>query len=484
MGTPLPKIALIGRPNVGKSALFNRLCGKRLSIVDEEEGITRDRLYVTVEYSGHICSLIDTGGIDPQSSKPFNAQVKQQSELAIQEADVVILVVDGRAGPMPLDREVAELVLKQRKPVLLAVNKIDRLSEEGLIHQFHSLGISQVIGVSAMQGFQAMELMEAAFAFLFPEQEREEEAIQEIDQEEDVPSQSGMPTRGPIRVAIAGRSNVGKSTLLNRLLGAERAIVSPIAGTTRDAIDATLVVDGQEILLIDTAGIRRKKAEHEVVDKFAAVRTKEAIERSDVVLLIFDAQDGLTTQEKRIASEIEACGKSCVLIFNKWDLVKGLQMEHALRGVHEAVPFLAHCPTIFLSAKNGRNLEKIIPTIRSVYADRFRRIGTGALNKFIEKCIQKNHPPMYTGKRLRIYYMTQVQVAPPKFVFFVNRPHLMVESYKKYLINQFRETYQFSGCPIVFNLRAKVGVVQQTVAENEQVPNKTGALVYISESIL
>ncbi len=438
MGTYLPKIALVGRPNVGKSALFNRLSGKRLSIVDEEEGITRDRLYADAECFGRHFRVIDTAGIDASSKLAFNEEVIRQSELAIEEADAVVLVVDGKIGLAPLDHEVAKMILKTGKPAIVAVNKVDKIGDQYLVHQFHKLGLPNMMAVSAMEGTLTIELVEALFAIL---------PTREVPDKE--------PSEKPIRVAIAGRPNVGKSTLLNLLLGEERAVVSPTAGTTRDSIDATWIVDGQEVVLIDTAGIRRKKAEKESVDKFAAIRTKEAIERSDVVLLIFDAYEGLTTQEKRIASEIEAAGRSCILVFNKWDLVQGVRMEHALRGVYEAVPFLKHCPTIFISALTGRNAEKIFPLVKSVYHERFQRIGTGELNKFIERCIQKVHPPMLTGKRLRIYYMTQVQTSPPRFVFFVNRPDLMLESYKKYLINQFREIYQFSGCPLVFDLRGK-----------------------------
>jgi len=252
-----------------------------------------------------------------------------------------------------------------------------------------------------------------------------------------------------------GRPNVGKSTLLNQLLHEERSIVSPIAGTTRDAIDAPLHRDGQDYLLIDTAGIRRKKAEKEVVDKFAAIRTDEAIERADVCLLMLDSFEGFTTQEKRIASEIEARGKSCILLFNKWDLVKNFKMEHALRGVREEIPFVTHCPLLFISATKGRNLDKIFPAVKEVYAERQKRITTGQLNKFIETCLQKYHPPLLNGRRLRIYYMTQVETNPPKFVLFVNKPTLMVEPYRKYLVNQFREMFNYSGCPLVLELRGK-----------------------------
>jgi GTP-binding protein len=269
-------------------------------------------------------------------------------------------------------------------------------------------------------------------------------------------SSMGETTQGgPIRLAIVGRPNVGKSTLLNQLIGADRSIVSPIAGTTRDAIDVPLSVGGKEYLLIDTAGIRRKKSEKAVVDKFAAVRTKEAIQRADICLLVLDAHDGFTTQERRIAADIEELGKGCVLLFNKWDLVKQLRMEHALRGIREIAPFLSHCPAIFLSALRKRNLDKIFPAVDEVHSDRGRRISTGSLNTFIERCLQKYHPPLITGKRLRIYYMTQVESNPPKFVLFVNYPELLTDTYKKYLINQFREEFRFSGTPLQFELRGK-----------------------------
>lgn len=437
-----PKIALVGRPNVGKSALFNKICQRRVSIVDEQEGITRDRIYAQAECFGRSFILIDTGGIDATAELPFNDAVRQQAYVAIEEADVVILVVDGRVGPLDLDLEVARLLLKHKKPTVLAVNKTDHMDQAGRIHAFHSLGIANPIAVSATQGFQVAELMEAALAFL-PAAEEEEIEIEEL------------PPSGAIRLAIAGRPNVGKSTLLNQLLGEERAIVSDVAGTTRDSIDASLTVDGQEYILIDTAGIRRKKAEKDVVDKFAAIRTQEALERCDVCLLVLDSNEGITAQEKRIAGMIEELGKSCILIFNKWDIIKNLKMEHALRGVREAVPFLTHCPTLFISAQKGRNVEKIFPAVLEAWHDRRKRIGTGALNKFIESCLQKYHPPLITGKRLRIYYMTQIQIDPPKFVVFVNKPDLMIDTYKRYLINQFRDTYRFSGCPLFFELRGK-----------------------------
>lgn len=436
----LPKIAIVGRPNVGKSALFNRIAQKRLSIVDDEEGITRDRLYTTTELFGRPFQLIDTGGIDQSGKVLFNEEIKAQALLAIEEADAILFVVDGQVGPTHLDLEVGKILRKSGKPVLVAVNKIDNLAEEIKIHDFRSLGIPEIFPISAMQGFQIAELLEAALAKI-------PEALDPIPEE--------TPSNRPIKVAIVGRPNVGKSTLLNHLLHEERSVVSPIAGTTRDAVDVPVTLGGKDYLLIDTAGIRRKKAEKEVVDKFAAIRTEEAIARADVCLLILDSFEGITTQEKRIASEIEAQGKSCILLFNKWDLIKNLRMEHALRGVREEVPFLTHCPTLFISALQERNLSEIFPLIDKVYTERSRRITTGQLNKFIEGCQHRYHPPLILGKRLRIYYMVQTQVSPPRFVVFVNNPMLMTDTYKKYLINQFREVYQFSGCPIFFELRGK-----------------------------
>lgn len=432
----LPKIAIVGRPNVGKSALFNRISGKRISIVDEREGITRDRLYAKADLFGRPFEVVDTGGIDPAGTVAFNEEIKREALKAVEEADGIVFVVDGHVGPIPLDREVAKILRRSQKPMALAVNKIDDTNKDFITHEYQALGFGTIVPISALHGHNVAELLTGIL-----EQIPYVEVIEE-------PGDA-------IRVAIVGRPNVGKSTLLNELLGEDRSIVSPIAGTTRDAIDAPIVVDGTKFLLIDTAGIRRSKAEKEVVDKFAAIRTDEAIERSDVCLLVVDATEGITAQEKRIASEIETLGKSCVVLFNKWDLVKNKRMEHARKEAHEEVPFLAHCPTIFLSALEGRNVDKLLPEVKRVHAERYRTITTGQLNKFIEGCLQKYHPPLVWGKRLRIYYMTQMQSAPPKFIVFVNNPTLFIDSYKKYLINQFRETYQYSGCPIFFELRGK-----------------------------
>lgn len=431
------KLALVGRPNVGKSALFNSICGKRIAIVDEAEGVTRDRLYAPVEFFGKAFEVIDTGGINPQSKVAFQEEIRRQTEIAIEEADTIVMVVDRTAGVMGLDEYVARLLLRTGKPVVLAVNKVDDFAQTDEVYPFYALGISTVVPVSAVHHFQIAELIEAALKnFSF---NTEEEAI----------------SSSSIKVAIVGRPNVGKSTIVNFLLDEERCVVSPIAGTTRDSIDIEVATEEAHFTLIDTAGIRRKKSEKEAVDKFAAMRTERAIDRADVCVLVLDAVQGMSIQEKRIARMIEEKGKGCVVLFNKWDLVKGFRMEHCKKSFETDIPFLTHCPVLFVSGKTGRNLDQLFAMIREVHTQQNRRVTTGQLNKFLEKVIQKYHPPMIDGKRLRIYYMAQVDVQPPRFVLFVNQPDLMVDSYQKYMLNQFREAYQFSGAPIEFVLKGR-----------------------------
>lgn len=433
----LPKLAIVGRPNVGKSALFNRICKQKIAIVDEAEGVTRDRLYAESDLFGFHFQVIDTGGINSRSKAAFNEEIKRQAEIAIEEADTIIQVVDAHIGVTELDKEVAKILLQTNKPVCLAVNKIDNLSQANLMHQFYSLGITRLIPVSASQGWQIAELLEAAFENL-------PQAKEEFEND----------SKG-IKVAVVGRPNVGKSSLVNFVLDEERCIVSPLPGTTRDSIDIAFTREDELYTFIDTAGIRRKGGEHEVVDKFAAIRTERAIERADLCVLMLDVQEGMTAQDKKIANRIEEAGKGCIILFNKWDLIKGFRMEHVLQSVEEEVPFLKHCPKLFTSAISGRNVDKIFPLIQEVYQNSLKRITTHQLNKFISSALQKNHPPMIQGKRLRIYYMAQVDVQPPKFILFVNYPNLMVESYKKYLYNQFREVYGFTGMPIRIFLKGK-----------------------------
>jgi GTP-binding protein len=434
--TNLPKLAIVGRPNVGKSALFNRICKKKIAIVDEAEGITRDRLYTKADFFGHPFELIDTGGMDYHSQAVFNEHILRQAEIAIEEADTIVMVVDAHMGITKLDKEIAQILLKTKKPVCLAVNKVDNLDMERLMHEFHSLGIKKMIPVSAAQGWHIAELLETAF---------------ESFKKEDWADKEDNATN----ITIVGRPNVGKSSLVNYLLDEERCIVSPVAGTTRDNVDVLFEENNNLYRLIDTAGIRRKGSEHEVVDKFAAIRTQRAIERADICILMLDAQQGLTAQDKKIANMIEEAGKGCILIFNKWDLVKGFRMEHCLKGIEEEASFLKHCPKLFVSALTGRNIGEIFKLVQEVKEHSQLRISTHQLNKFIENALQRNHPPMIMGKRLRIYYMAQVDTNPPKFVLFVNYPNLMIESYKKYLYNQFREIYGFTGLPLTLHLKGK-----------------------------
>lgn len=433
----LPKVAIVGRPNVGKSALFNRICCKKIAIVDEAEGVTRDRIYWTAELFNRPFEVIDTGGIDPKSKAAFNEHIKQQAEIAIEEADSLIFVVDGQVGPTPLDLELAKILQKTKKPLCMAINKVDAPTKQDLMIPFYQLGIPSMVPVSATQNWQIAELLETALKNFPLEPEAEDRP------------------KDALRIAIVGRPNVGKSSLVNFLLDETRLVVSPIPGTTRDSIDVHFEFDGHTYTLVDTAGIRKKKSEAEVVEKFAAIRTERAIEDADLCLLVLDAREGMTAYDKRIAKEIEDQGKGCILLFNKWDLVEGFRMEHCLKGIEQEVPFLLHCPKIFMSALTGRNVEKIFPIAQEVAAAAKTRVPTGQLNKFIGRAMQRVHPPMIKGKRLRIYYLAQVGIEPPTFVLFVNYPHLMLESYQKYLINQFREAFPFQGVPLVFRLKKR-----------------------------
>jgi GTP-binding protein len=423
----LLKIAIVGRPNVGKSALFNRIIGKKVAIVDEMEGVTRDRLIFETEVFGTKCAFIDTAGFGHEWQ-----EVRDQTLIAIEQADRVIFVVDGTVGLHPTDQEVAKLLHQTGKSVILAVNKIDNVSKEFLVSEFYSLGFSDLLAVSAVHGYQVAELLTKSL-------ENAKKEVEEID------------TKGKIKVAFIGRANVGKSTLLNQILGEARSVVSPIAGTTRDSVD----VEYGDFILIDTAGIRRKHVEYEVVDKFAAIRTERAIERCDVCVLIIDAQEGLTTQEKKIANDIEAAGKGCVVLLNKWDLVKGFQMEHCIQGIRQDASFLNYCAIVVGSALTGRNIEKLFEEIKVTYAALKQRVTTGELNRLIERFMQLNHPPMLQGKRLRIFYTTQVKDSPPTFISFVNHPDRMSESYQKYLLNQLREVHPFTGAPIQYFVKPR-----------------------------
>jgi len=424
------KIAIVGRPNVGKSALFNRLTKRRKAIVEDVEGVTRDRIYETCQIFGRWITLIDTGGIDHTGGIEFSEEIRLQTMEGVKEADALIFVVDGQCGPTIQDEEVAKFLLKQNKPVYLAVNKIDNENSQEAISHFYCLGWGEVYPVSALHGRGVADLIEK----ILPEEDKSEKI------EESKP-----------RVAVIGRPNVGKSTLLNYLLNEERCVVSDIAGTTRDAID----VEMGGCIFIDTAGIRKKKSEGEAVEKFAAIRTEKTIDRCDLCILLIDVQEGLTSFEKTILRMIEEKGKGCILFLNKWDKMKDVRMEHVDQLVRASSPFIAHVPFIVGSAKTGRGIEKIFPYVFEVKSNLEKRVTTGELNAFLEQSIQLNHPPMIQGKRLRIYYLTQTAINPPHFVLFVNKSELLIETYRRYLLNQFRKEFHFTGAPIRLKLRQK-----------------------------
>lgn len=434
----LQKIAIIGRPNVGKSALFNRLLKKRVSIVDEVEGVTRDRIYAQSEFQDQVFILIDTAGIELSDHSELNQKILEQSKKAIEEADFCIFVVDGQVGLTKMEEKIGKLIREHGKPACVAVNKIDDDVHLPNLAPFYQLGFAKTIGISASHGRNIYELLEIAFEHLpkleFPFEE---------------------PADKKITASIIGRANVGKSTFVNFLSQQERCVVSAEAGTTRDAIEIEIQDEEQSYLLIDTAGIRRKSKEKDSVEKFAHIRTIEAIERSDVCLFMISTEDGMTFQEKKILSEIYRQGKSCIILVNKWDLASNHRMEHAKQALIRECPFVEIYPIIFISALTGRNVDQVFQTLEKVCQSRKLRIETGELNRFLLKTLQKNAPSTILGKRLRIYYMTQVKTNPPSFLCFINNSSLLTATYKRYLINQMREEFDFSGTPIQFFLRNK-----------------------------
>jgi len=434
-------LVLTGRPNVGKSTLFNRICQKRVAIVDEHEGTTRDRIYGQIDGFGYRLTLIDTGGIGQgtKAAHLFHPSIQKQVESAWQEADIILLLVDGQVGLTAADEYLSRQLQRQNKPLYLIVNKIDNSAHtHERLFPFYRLGIQKIFPVSALQGDLVMELLEKLLA---NPPYRECEAT--VEKEE------------MLKVALVGRPNVGKSSLLNYLLQEERSIISEIPGTTRDAIDVQTILNGIPITFIDTAGIRRRRAQRETVDKFAAVRTQLSIERSDICLLLLDAKEGITVQDKKIAQLIEEAGKGCILLFNKWDLVTGCRMEYCLHSFRMESPFLNHCPALFISALTGRNLFKIAQEIFEVSHFQNNRIPTGELNQWLEETVKAHNPPTVQGKRLKIYYMTQVKTNPPTFILFINSPRSLLNSYKKYLIHQLRKRYLFSGNPLFFIFKDK-----------------------------
>ncbi len=434
-----PLVAIVGRPNVGKSTFFNKIAGRRIAIVEDTPGVTRDRVYADCEWQGRKFTLIDTGGIDPNSTDPLLRQMRDQAEIAIETADAILFFVDGRQGMTPDDETVADMLRKSKKPILLVVNKIDSVSQSTSAYEFYALGLGDPIAVSSVNMMNFGDLLEEMMKLL-PSDEGER------DEDE------------PVHVAVVGKPNVGKSSLVNRLLGENRVMVSDIAGTTRDAIDTRFTDNGEEFVLIDTAGIRRKRAiEYQSLERFSVVRALAAIDRADVVLMLIDAADGVTEQDTKIAGYIDEQGKPAIVLVNKWDAVEKETgtLENLTRQIREQLKFMDYARILFISAKTGQRTDRIMPMVREVYAQASRRITTGVLNDVLADAQTALPPPTMSGRRLRIYYGTQQSVCPPTFVFFVNDKTLMHYSYERYLMNQFRKAFGFDGTPIRFVLREK-----------------------------
>lgn len=436
-----PLVAIVGRPNVGKSTFFNKMAGKRISIVDDMPGVTRDRITADAEWLGRAFTLIDTGGIDPRSDDVLLSQMREQAEIAMDLADVICFFTDARDGLTEDDKDVANLLRKTSKPVLLVVNKVDTLALDAQMYEFYELGLGDPIGISSVNMLGFGDLLDRIIA-LFPEEE--------TGAEEEVP---------PIQLAVVGRPNVGKSSLTNRLLGEKRTMVSEIAGTTRDAIDS-LYTDqsGTVFNIIDTAGIRRKRSvEDETLERYSVLRSIAAIRRCDVALLLIDANDGVTEQDTKIAGLIHDEGKAVIIIVNKWDMVEKETgtFEKYKKQVLEDLKFMSYAPVLFISAKTGQRVPGVLELVKQVYETAGRRITTGVLNDVLNDAVNSLQPPMQGGKRLRIYYATQGGVRPPSFVLFVNEEKLMFFAYERYLENFFRKSFGFEGTPIRFILREK-----------------------------
>ncbi len=437
-----PLVAIVGRPNVGKSTFFNKISGRRIAIVEDTPGVTRDRIYADVEWTGRRFTLIDTGGIDPHSEDVLLSQMRRQAEIAIDMADVICFFADARAGLTPDDEEVATLLRKARKPVILAVNKLDHSGLNDALYEFYALGLGDPIGISSTNMLGLGDLLDEIVKHLPPKTDAEE------DQETHV-----------IQLAVVGRPNVGKSSLTNRLLGQERTMVSDIPGTTRDAIDTQFEgPDGTLYNVIDTAGIRRKRAiEDESLERYSVLRSIAAIRRCDVALLLIDAQEGVTEQDARIAGMIHEEGKGAVVVVNKWDAVEKDTgtLEKYKKQVIEDLKFMDYAPVLFISALSGQRAQNVLPEVNKVWAQASRRVGTGALNDVLGDAQMALQPPMMGGRKLKIYYGTQSSVCPPTFALFINAEELMHFSYQRYLENCIRKAFGFEGTPIRFSLREK-----------------------------
>ncbi len=434
-----PIVAVVGRPNVGKSTLFNKLIGQRLSIVEDTPGVTRDRIFADCEWRGRTFMLVDTGGIEPKSDDVILSQMRHQAQLAIDQADVIVLVTDIRAGVTASDHGVASMLQRSGKPVVLCVNKSDSPGEPPAeFYEFYNLGLGDPIAVSSVHGMGTGDLLDAVFAHL-PEAEEGEE-------QDDV-----------IKVAVIGRPNAGKSSLINCIAGEERSIVSSVAGTTRDAIDTRVHHELGDFVFIDTAGLRRKSRVDDAVEKYSVLRARMAVERADVCVIMIDGVEGFTEQDSKVAGIAHENGKACIIAVNKWDAVEkdGFTMDAMRKKLMNVFSFMPYAPFIFLSAKTGQRVDRLFELIKFVSEQNSMRIRTGMLNDVLAQATARVQPPTDKGRRLRIYYMTQVSTNPPTFVFFVNRADLFHFSYQRYLENQLRETFGLEGTPIRFIIREK-----------------------------
>ncbi len=434
-----PIVAIVGRPNVGKSTFFNAIAGRRISIVKNEPGVTRDRIYADAEWSGYAFTLIDTGGLDVKNKDEFQTSITKQAEIAIDLADVVLFFVDGKEGMLPADHDVADLLRKHKVPAIVVVNKIDN-NEVEKTYEFYSLGLGQPFAISSELNKGLGDLLDKTISYF---------KNKKIDPTE---------LKKAIRVAIVGKPNAGKSSLVNKLLGEERVMVSDVAGTTRDSIDTPFMFNKQEYVLVDTAGIRRKRSidEHSV-ELYSVIRSFEAIRNSDVAIIMIDASQGISEQDVKIAGFVHEEGKPSVIVINKWDLVEkdNLTMNNFLSQLSEDLKFMGYFVPVFVSTKTGQRIGSVMQAVEEVYNNANYRITTGMLNEIIQKAVMMNEPRIHKGRRLKIYYLTQTGVLPPTFILFVNDKELMHFSYMRYLENSIRNSVNYKGTPIKIILKSK-----------------------------
>ncbi len=439
-GTGAPTVAIIGRPNVGKSTLFNRIIGRRDAIVDAQPGVTRDRHFAAAEWNGRRFWLVDTGGLVPDATDPLLRAVRAQVELAIAESDVLLLVVDVAAGVHPVDREIAELVRKARRPFLLVANKADELPVDPRHLAFYELGLGDPVPVSAAIGKNSGDLLDVVADLLPPSVPPSDDA--------------------GIHVAVVGRPNVGKSSLVNRLLGEDRLVVAAEPGTTRDAIDTPLRYQERTLVFIDTAGLRKRAKVTDDIEFYSTLRTARAIERAEVCILVVDASDGMHAQDLKIANQAWDAGAGLIVAVNKWDLVEEKDANTAAAGervLRERAPFLQFIPFLYLSAKTGQRVTKLLDLIVEVAEAREKRVPTAEVNRVLERLVQRQQPPQPVGESVRLLYASQIGTAPPRFAIVSNRPEAIPESYARYLLNGFREAWEFTGAPVDIKLRRKRG---------------------------